>query len=172
MHFSAMMQGAPSPNGVDQRPAEPRNPVVVPPNGAEQRPAGPSSPAVVAPPDVPRKPLSAYLPAENVMAALSYLFGWISGIIVLLFDKRPFVRFHAAQSVIVFAALNVVLLVLGGFFLGSLVPEASSVWFVLRRIVEIVWLITAIMLILKALLGERFRMPYAARFAERAAETR
>jgi len=35
---------------------------------------------------------------ENVAGLLSYLFGWISGLIFLLIDKRPFVKFHAAQS--------------------------------------------------------------------------
>jgi uncharacterized membrane protein len=173
------MQGAPSSNGVDQRPAETRNPVVVTPDsagpypgpyGAEPQPAEPRSPEV-RPPEVPRKPLSAYLPAENVTAALSYLFGWISGIIVLLVDRRPFVRYHAAQSVVVFATLSVVLLLLGGFFLGTFLPQAAGVLFLLRRIVEVVWLVTAIVLMLKAVLGERYRVPYAARFADRALGT-
>lgn len=185
MHWSPVMQGVPSPNGVDNRPTE-RNPVVNPPPDAPAtwEPPQTTEPRAQAtepqarvperprPPEAPRKPLSAYLPAENVAGALSYLLGWISGAIFLLIDKRPFVRYHAAQSVVVFATLSVVLLVLGGFFLGAFVPEAHSVLFLLRRIVEIVWLVTAIVLMLKALMGERFRMPYAARFAERAAEPR
>lgn len=40
---------------------------------------------------------------ENVAGLLSYLVGWITGLIFLLIDKRPFVRFHAAQSI----ALNI-----------------------------------------------------------------
>jgi len=36
--------------------------------------------------------------AENVAGLLSYLFFWVSGLVFLLLDKRPFVRFHAAQS--------------------------------------------------------------------------
>jgi uncharacterized membrane protein len=35
---------------------------------------------------------------ENIAGLLSYLFGWVSGLIFLLIDKRPFVKFHAAQS--------------------------------------------------------------------------
>jgi uncharacterized membrane protein len=138
------------------------------PNGAEQRPAEARSPAVAPPPVVARKPLSAYLP-ENGAAALSYLFGWISGLIFLLFDRRPFVRYHAAQSVVVFATLNFLLLILGGFFLGTFLPHAAGVLLLLRRMVELVWLGIAIVLMLKASSGERYRMPYAAPFADRAA---
>jgi len=36
---------------------------------------------------------------ENVAGLLCYIFGWISGLIFLLIDKRPFVKFHAAQSI-------------------------------------------------------------------------
>ena len=36
---------------------------------------------------------------ENVAALLSYLVGWVTGLIFLLIDKRPFVKFHAAQSI-------------------------------------------------------------------------
>src|SRR5262249_35113236 len=36
---------------------------------------------------------------ENVAGSLSYLFFWVSGLVFLLLDRRPFVRFHAAQSV-------------------------------------------------------------------------
>jgi len=41
--------------------------------------------------------------AENIAGLLCYVFGWISGLIFLLIDKRPFVKFHAAQSI----ALNI-----------------------------------------------------------------
>jgi uncharacterized membrane protein len=36
---------------------------------------------------------------QNVAGLLCYLIGWISGLIFLLLDKRPFVRFHGAQSI-------------------------------------------------------------------------
>jgi uncharacterized membrane protein len=37
--------------------------------------------------------------AENIAGLLCYLFGWLSGLIFLLIDKRPFVKFHGAQSI-------------------------------------------------------------------------
>jgi uncharacterized membrane protein len=42
---------------------------------------------------------------ENIAGLLCYFFGWVSGLIFLLIDKRPFVRFHGAQSI----ALNLAL---------------------------------------------------------------
>src|SRR5262249_22674740 len=36
---------------------------------------------------------------ENVAGLVSYIFGWVTGLIFLLIDKRPFVKFHAAQSI-------------------------------------------------------------------------
>lgn len=36
---------------------------------------------------------------ENVAALVSYILGWVTGLIFLLIDKRPFVKFHAAQSI-------------------------------------------------------------------------
>jgi uncharacterized membrane protein len=109
---------------------------------------------------------------ENVAAALTYLFGWISGLAFLLFDRRPFVRYHAAQSVVVFGTLTFLLLVLSGFFLGTFLPQAAGVLLVLRRILELGWLAIAIVLMLKASSGERFRVPYAAPHADRAAGTK
>lgn len=35
--------------------------------------------------------------AENVAGLLCYVLGWLTGIIFLVIDKRPSVRFHAAQ---------------------------------------------------------------------------
>jgi uncharacterized membrane protein len=141
------------------------------PNGAEPRHIEPRSPAVDPPPAVAQKPLSARLP-ENVAAALSYLFGWISGLVFLLFDRRPFVRYHAAQSVMVFGTLSLLLLVFSGFFLGTFLPQAAAVLFLLHRMMELVWLAIAILLMLKASSGERYRFPYAAQYADRAAGTK
>src|SRR5690242_21642620 len=47
---------------------------------------------------------------ENVAALLSYIFGWVSGLIFFLIEKDSrLVRFHAMQSIL----LNIVALVLG-----------------------------------------------------------
>src|SRR5262249_16836348 len=36
---------------------------------------------------------------ENVAGFLCYILTWVTGLIFLILDKRPFVRFHAAQSI-------------------------------------------------------------------------
>ena len=168
-------------NGVELRPGQLDGSAAPPllktasPTEAEPRAAAPPTqavaPAVAPPAVVEKKALSLHL-AENVAAALSYLFGWISGLIFLLVDRRPYVRYHAAQSVMVFGTLSVLLLVFGDFFLGTFLPQAGGILLVLRRVVEIVWLVSAVVLMLKASSGERYRVPYAAPEAERAAKAK
>jgi len=119
-------------------------------------------------PRPPHKPTADRVP-ENVAGMLCYLFGWISGLFFLLVDRRPFVRYHAAQSVVVFASLTLVLMVLGRFFLATFAPALDAPLSVLRRIVELVWIVAALVLMLKANSRERFRVPLAAAFADRAA---
>ena len=54
--------------------------------------------------------------SENVAALLSYVLGWITGLIFFLIDKRPFVRFHAAQSIVVFGGLHFINIGIGIIF--------------------------------------------------------
>jgi hypothetical protein len=55
---------------------------------------GASQSAAVATSGLPAAPTEGI--AENVAGLLCYLVGWVTGIIFLLIDKRPFVKFHAA----------------------------------------------------------------------------
>ncbi len=58
---------------------------------------------------------------ENVAGLLCYSLGWLTGIIFLLVDKRPWVKFHAAQSIVVFGGLTILrigLAIAGGMFGG------------------------------------------------------
>lgn len=88
----------------------------------------------------------------NLAAALSYLVGFITGIIFLLVEKENrFVRFHAMQSTLTFAGFVVVTILLNLVpFLGSLVAI-----FVIWPASVILWLV----LMFKAYLGEEFRLP-------------
>ena len=54
--------------------------------------------------------------SENVAGLLCYVLGWLTGIIFYLIDKRPFVRFHAAQSIVVFGGLHILNIVVGIIF--------------------------------------------------------
>jgi zinc ribbon protein len=67
---------------------------------------------------------------ENVAALLSYVLGWLTGLIFFLIDKRPFVRFHAMQSIILFGGVHLLFMVLmfTGFMGGmswATSPKAS-----------------------------------------------
>ena len=45
---------------------------------------------------------------ENVEALLSYILGWVTGIVFLVIEKNSkFVRFHAMQSTITFLGFTV-----------------------------------------------------------------
>jgi uncharacterized membrane protein len=103
--------------------------------------------------------------AENVAGLLCYVLGWLTGIIFLLIDKRPFVRFHAAQSIVVFGALTVVrigvriIMGFGGFVGFGLLAMISMV---LGLLGVILW----ILLMIKAYQHELFRLPIAAPIAD------
>jgi uncharacterized membrane protein len=95
----------------------------------------------------------------NLAALLSYLLGFISGIVFYVLEKEnKFVRFHAMQSIIVFGFLFVV-----GMFLG-LMPVIG--WF-LGYILWIGEFILWIILMVKAYNGEMFKLPVAGDMAEK-----
>lgn len=96
----------------------------------------------------------------NVAGALAYALGWITGIVFLMTEPaNKFVRFHAMQSTIVFAALSVVSILLPAIvpILGMLV-----VVFLVVPASAVLWLI----LMFKAYQGERFKLPFAGDMAE------
>jgi uncharacterized membrane protein len=106
--------------------------------------------------------------AENVAALLCYLVGWITGIVFFLIDKRPFVRFHATQSIVVFGGLQIVGFVVGIIFGISVFGGIRTMSFgwALYSIVDLLMFVLWIVLMIKAYQGERFRVPIAADLAE------
>ncbi|MBI1749586.1 MAG: DUF4870 domain-containing protein [Acidobacteria bacterium] len=113
--------------------------------------------------------------AENVAGALCYVLGWLTGLIFFLIDKRPFVRFHAAQSIVVFGALHVIQIVLGymfgfGFLFGGGASRGSwAIAGLISMVVGLACLVFWILLMVKAFQGEKFRVPVAADFADQIA---
>lgn len=109
---------------------------------------------------------------ENVAGALCYALGWLTGLIFLLIDKRPFVKFHAAQSVVVFGGLHVIRVGLG-VFLGFGLAAGSwgswgriSVFWVVFGVLSLASLVLWVLLMIKAFQGERFKIPVAGDLAE------
>jgi uncharacterized membrane protein len=95
----------------------------------------------------------------NLAAALSYLAGFLSGILFLLVEKNSrFVRFHAMQSTLVFVAAFVLHVVLG--ILPGIGPLLSIM--VLAPVSIAVWLV----LMFQAFQGKKFKLPYFGDLAE------
>jgi uncharacterized membrane protein len=107
---------------------------------------------------------------ENVAGLLCYALGWLTGIIFLIIDKRPFVRFHAAQSIVVFGALTVLRIVVtyglleGDFGIHSL--GMLGLWSLLSVLIGLLTLVLWILLMVMAFQGKRFEVPIAAPFAK------
>ena len=104
---------------------------------------------------------------ENVAGLLCYVLGWLTGIIFLLIDKRPFVKFHAAQSIVVFGGLTVIRIAL--IFLNGVLGGGFMSWgFVglIGLLVGLVTLVLWILLMVKAYRHESFRVPIAADIAD------
>jgi uncharacterized membrane protein len=102
---------------------------------------------------------------ENVAGLLCYLLGWITGIVFLLIDKRPWVKFHAGQSIAVFGGLTVIRIALGMFhFAGGLIG-----WGFFGLVFTLLWLLGLVLwvvLMIKAFQHQTFRVPIAADIAD------
>jgi len=95
----------------------------------------------------------------TVAGALSYLLGFITGILFFIVEKdNPFVRFHALQSIIFFGSLFVVMI----FF--SIIPILGFlVNFLLSLCAFAIWLF----MMVKAGQGVAFKLPLVGDIAER-----
>jgi uncharacterized membrane protein len=102
---------------------------------------------------------------ENVAGLLCYVLGWVTGIIFLLIDKRPWVKFHAAQSIVVFGGLMILRIALGFMHaFGGLVSWGffGFVGLLLGLLTFVMW----ILLMIKAYQHQTFRVPIAADIAD------
>lgn len=102
---------------------------------------------------------------ENVAGLLCYLFGWISGLIFLLIDKRPFVRFHGAQAIalniaffVVWIAFWIVTMILG-FITALMHFPIGFLMIFLLPVIAIGFIAVAIFCMYKAYQHEKFKLP-------------
>jgi uncharacterized membrane protein len=127
---------------------------------------------------VPRpQALSANAPSStgldpNLAAALAYLAGPFSGVLILLVERaNGFVRFHAWQSILGLGGLGLLsaaTLVLS-FLTLLLSPFVFTVMYRFSELVAIVWVVVWMVCLVKAFTGDRWEMPVAGRFAARLA---
>lgn len=115
--------------------------------------------------------------SENTAACLSYVLGWLTGIVFFLIDKRPYVRFHAAQSIVTFGGLHVLKIVLGmifgmGFVFGGFGHWGYAGWgsfglgIAVLSLLGLLTFVLWIVCMIKAASGSRFELPIAGPIAE------
>jgi uncharacterized membrane protein len=95
----------------------------------------------------------------NTEAALAYVFGWISGLVLLLLEKdNKKVKYHALQSLVTFGAAHLIVIILGMIpVLGwAIMPFFGIGTFIL-------WLI----LIVKTFQGEDVKLPIVKDFVNK-----
>lgn len=95
----------------------------------------------------------------NIAGMLSYLGGWISGIVILILEqKNRFVRFSAAQSIVVFGFLNLVLIIIDQIpFVGRYLAGGIGI------LILILWIV----LMVKTYQNQLYKLPVAADIAEK-----
>jgi uncharacterized membrane protein len=108
--------------------------------------------------------------SDNAAAAIAYL-TFVPALIFLLiepFNRNPFVRFHAWQSIL----LNITA-VLIDFALGLVLVFAVMflpfAHFAIWRLVELFWLIVWLLCMFNAFNGKRFKLPIIGPMAEKQA---
>ncbi len=115
---------------------------------------------------------------ENVAALLSYIFGWLSGLIFFLIEKDSrLVRFHAMQSLllnIVAAIIAVVIWVVTVVMWLIATQIAGVINLLVSLVATLVWvvfgiaiLIAVIMCLIKAYQSQYFKLPVIGNFAEK-----
>ena len=110
----------------------------------------------------------------NLAAALAYLAGPFSGVLILLVERaNGFVRFHAWQALLGLGGLGILSAgtLVFSFLTLLLSPAIFTLMYRLSEILAIVWVIAWVACLIQAFGGRRWLMPIAGRYAERLAAT-
>jgi uncharacterized protein len=108
------------------------------------------------PSEVPPPPTGGVTSDDKLWSALAYVFAPLISIILLLMEEkknRPFVRYHAYQSLVVGIAMIVVVIIL------SLIP-------VIGCITPLLWILM-LYFAYKAYMGETFTLPFVTDFIKK-----
>jgi len=103
----------------------------------------------------------------NVAAGLSYVLGWITGLVFFLMEKQNrFVRFHAMQSILFFGGLSILGIVLR-IIIGIDIPFLSLVALCINGLLGLVAFVGWIVLLINGFQGKYFKLPVIGDYAER-----
>ena len=108
----------------------------------------------------------------RLSALLCYLAWWVSGLVFLVIEQEHrAVRFHAAQSIVIFGGLSLLILFMAMASLGMLFisPAAFQAIYMLSWLLSLGAVALWLFVMLKVLRGESWRVPYAGNLAARIA---
>ena len=101
----------------------------------------------------------------NLAGLLSYLVGWVTGLIFYLIEQEnEYVRFHAMQSILFFAGITVLQIVC--WVLGF-IPYLGLLFLVLSWLLGVFAFVMWIIFMVKAYQGQRFKFPITGGMAEK-----
>jgi uncharacterized membrane protein len=110
---------------------------------------------------------------ERLAGVLCYSVWWVTGALFLLLERQDrTIRFHAAQSLVLFGAVSALLVSLGAMSALALVLS-GAVYQSMRVLGDLVWVGAAavwLVLVLRAWRGEVWRVPLVAALADRLVE--
>jgi uncharacterized membrane protein len=115
---------------------------------------------------------------ENIAALLSYIFGWISGLIFFLIEKDSrLVRFHAMQSILFNVLIGVlafvvwIILMILWVILAQISDALAALFGLITMLLWlafcVVILIAWVLCLVKAFQGQYFKLPVIGNFAEK-----
>jgi uncharacterized membrane protein len=107
--------------------------------------------------------------SQSVSVLLAYLFSWVSGLVFLLIEKENgFVRFHAAQSIVlglVFTGVSAILAIL------SAIPIIGLVFSLASALVAVGFLVATVVLMIEAYQGTTIRLPVIGKLVQTLVES-
>lgn len=111
---------------------------------------------------------------ERLASVLCYSAWWITGVVFLVLERQHHgIRFHAAQSLVLFGAISLLLVGLGAFSALALMVS-SQAYQVVRALADVTWIGAAalwLVVVVRAWRGEAWRVPLVATLADRIVET-
>lgn len=114
---------------------------------------------------------------ERIEGTLCYLLGFVTGIIFLIVTRHKFVRFHALQSISTFLPLTIFAFEVERYLLVSQlaplsIPGMTGILGGMASVVisSTLWTLVALLWLLlmyKASKGEKYKLPFVGRLAEK-----
>ena len=109
----------------------------------------------------------------RLASVLCYSLWWVTGGLFLLIERQDrAVRFHAAQSLVIFGAISAMLALLGAFSAVTLVLS-SALYQLARAAGDLLWVGSVVLwlvVVLRTWRGDQWRVPLAAALADRVAK--